>query len=64
MYTWEIEKFLAEHNRIITKDEFYKVVNKVDNPQVKDVEYKGEYGLYTIKTEDGKGMDVMVKVSV
>lgn len=62
MYTWEIEKFLAEHNRIVTRDEFYKVVSKVDNPQVKDVVYKGEYSLYTIKTEDGKDMDVMVGV--
>ena len=38
MYTWEIEKFLAQHNRIITRDEFCKIINQVDNPQVKDME--------------------------
>lgn len=33
MYTWEIEKFLAERNRTVTREEFYKIVNQMDNPQ-------------------------------
>ena len=62
MYTWEIEKFLAQHNRIITRDEFCKIINKVDNPQVKDVEHVGECSCYLIKTNDGKDMEVIVKM--
>ena len=60
MYTWEIEKFLAEHNRIVTRDEFYKIINQVDNPQIKDVEYVGECSQYIIKTDE-KDMEVIVK---
>lgn len=61
MYTWEIEKFLAERNRIVTRDEFYKVVNELDNPQIENVEYQGRCRHYVIKTKDGKDMDVLVK---
>lgn len=60
MYTWEIEKFLAQHNRIITRDEFYKIVNKVDNPQIIDVEYQGDCSCFVIKTSDGGDMNVIV----
>ena len=61
MYTWEIEKFLASKNRIVTRDEFYKIVNQVDNPQITDVEHVGECGCYVIKTKDGNDMEVIVK---
>ena len=61
MYTWEIEKFLVEHNRTITIEEFYKIINKVDNPQIKDVTYDSTYGRYNIETDDGKVMEVFVK---
>ena len=60
MYTWEIEKFLTEHNRIVTRDEFYKIVNQVDNPQIKDVKHVGECSQYIIKTDE-KDMEVIVK---
>ena len=52
MYTWEIEKFLAERNRIVTRDEFYKVVNELDNPQIENVEYQGRCRHYVIKKTD------------
>lgn len=61
MYTWEIEKFLAQHNRIVTRDEFCKIINQVDNPQVTDVLPKGTYSGFVIKTTDGD-MDVIVKM--
>ena len=61
MYTWEIEKFLASRNRIVARDEFYQVVNQVDNPQVKDVKHIGECSQYVIKANDGKDMEVIVK---
>ena len=60
MYTWEIEKLLAEHNRIVTRDEFYKIINQVDNPQIKDVKHVGECSQYVIKTDE-KYMEVIVK---
>lgn len=62
MYTWEIEKFLADRNRIVTREEFLKIVNQVDNPQITDVSQKGTYGGFVIKTTDGKDIDVIVKM--
>ena len=56
MYTWEIEKFLAERNRIVTREEFYKVVNQVDNPQVIDVKYNKNSNTYNLKTSDNGDM--------
>ena len=61
MYTWEIEKFLADRNRIVTREEFLKIVNQVDNPQITDVEHVGDCSCYTIKTGDGKDMELIVK---
>lgn len=57
MYTWEIEKFLAERNRIVTREEFYKVVNQVDNPQVIDVKYNKDSNTYNLKTSDNGDMN-------
>lgn len=37
MYTWEIERFIKERGGILTRDEYYSVVNRVNNPQIKDV---------------------------
>ena len=62
MYTWEIEKFLAERNRIVTREEFYKVVNQVDNPQVIDVKYNKDNNTYNLKTSDNGDMNFSLKV--
>jgi hypothetical protein len=63
MYTWEIEKFLAEKNRIVTREEFLKIINQVDNPQITDVSPKGKkYGEFVIKTADGKNMEIIVEM--
>ena len=45
----------------VRAEEFFKIINKVDNPQVTDVKHVGECGCYTIKTNDGKDMEVIVK---
>lgn len=37
MYTWELENYIKERGRILTREEYYKVVNRVDNPQIKNV---------------------------
>ena len=52
MYTWEIENFLRNNNRIVTREEFYKVVNQVDNPQITDVQYDKSTDTYRILTSD------------
>lgn len=62
MYTWEIEKFLAERNRIVTREEFYKLVNQVDNPQVIDVRYDKDSNTYNLKTSDNGDMNFYLKV--
>lgn len=62
MYTWEIEKFLAERNRIVTREEFYKIVNQVDNPQVVDVKYDKDSNTYNLKTSDNGNMHFSLEV--
>lgn len=62
MYTWEIEKFLAERNRIVTREEFYKIVNQVDNPQVIDVKYNKDSNTYNLKTSDNGNMHFSLEV--
>lgn len=62
MYTWEIEKFLAERNRIVTREEFYKIVNQVDNPQVIDVRYNKDSNTYNLKTSDNGDMNFCLEV--
>lgn len=52
MYTWEIENLLARKGRIVTREEFYKIVNQVDNPQITDVQYDKSTDTYRILTSD------------
>lgn len=56
MYTWEIENLLARKGRIVTREEFYKVVNQVDNPQIIDVRYDANDDTYRILTSDNGDM--------
>ena len=58
MYSWEIEKLIAQNNGIITKEQFYSIINKVDNPQVKDVKTEN---VFIIKTTDGYTLYTKVK---
>ena len=37
MYTWEIRKYLRDRNYVVNREEFLKIVNQVDNPQIVDV---------------------------
>lgn len=58
MYSWEIEKLIAQNNGIVTREQFYSIVNKVDNPQVKDVKCEN---MFTIETEDGYKIYTKIK---
>lgn len=61
MYTWEIENYLASRNRIVTRDEFYQVVSQVNSPQITNVRYNKEMGLYELTTRDGGYMHFQFK---
>ena len=58
MYSWEIEKLIVQNNGIITREQFYSIINKVDNPQVKDVKTEN---VFVIKTTDGYTLYTKVK---
>ena len=62
MYSWEIQNFLKERNYEVTKDEFVKVINQVDNPQVRNVTVDRKIvTTYRMQTSDGLDVTFTVK---
>lgn len=59
MFTWEIRNFVNQRNGVVNRDEFLSIINKVDNPQLVDVEHIGT--LFAIKSSDDKE-DILVSV--
>lgn len=59
MFTWEIRNFVNQRNGVVDRDEFLHIINKVDNPQLVDVEHVGT--LFAIKSSDDKE-DILVSV--
>ncbi|MCR4803677.1 MAG: hypothetical protein K5895_11875 [Lachnospiraceae bacterium] len=57
MFSWEIDKLISDNHRIITREQFYSIVNKIDNPQIKDVL---PLKAFKIVTEDGYDMNVII----
>ena len=37
MFSWEIENYLNNKNNILNEKEFIQLVDKINNPQIKDV---------------------------
>lgn len=37
MYTWELQNFVNQRNGNVSREEYIKLVNRVDNPQITDV---------------------------
>ena len=60
MYTWEIRNFVRERNYLLTREEFVKAVNRVDNPQILDVK-KMDDGFHIITQDDPNHIVVNVK---
>lgn len=53
MYTWEIKTFIYNKGNVITnREDFCKIINKVDNPQIISVDLVSNY------KEDGKDVCV------
>lgn len=57
MFSWEIENLINKNNKVITREQLLKIINKVDNPQIKDVK---PTTAFEIVTEDGYVMNVMI----
>lgn len=54
MYTWELKNFVNQRNGKVSREEYIKVVNKVDNPQIVDVAVENMNGVAktTVTTSD------------
>ena len=63
-YSWELDNFIKGRNGVVTRNEFFKLVNRVDNPQIADVRPEANthnyLGNFVIYTED----NYILKVSV
>lgn len=53
MYTWEIENYLKERNFEVNRNEFLKVVSRVENPQILDVRPVSTNTFNLITSDDG-----------
>ena len=51
MFSWELQNYINERNGILNREEFVKVVNLVDNPQIIDV--VPVKNVFKIVTSDG-----------
>lgn len=54
MYTWELKNFVNQRNGKVSREEYIKLVNRVDNPQIRDVKVEDENGVAktTVITSD------------
>lgn len=59
MFSWEIENYLNDKNNILNEKEFIQLVDKINNPQIKDV--KLSRNVFTVTTEDGYTFLVQIK---
>ena len=56
MYTWELKNFVNQRNGKVSREEYIKVVNKVDNPQIVDVTVENVNGVAkTVVTTSDEG---------
>ena len=56
MYTWELKNFVSQRNGKVSREEYIKVVNQVDNPQIVDVTVENINGVAkTIVTTSDEG---------
>lgn len=51
MYSWEIKNYIKERNYVLDREEFVRVVNQVDNPQVTDVKRVGDMFSMTVSDD-------------
>lgn len=61
MYSHEIEKFIKEKNYILDKDEYKKIFNVDNNPQIVQMKYDSYNDDFEMKTSDNYYFKVKVK---
>ena len=53
MYSYEIEKYLQEHNYQLNSEECMKIMNPNENPQIQEIKCFSADSRYMITTSDG-----------
>ena len=53
MYSYEIKQFLYERNQTLTREEYKKITDTKENPQINQMKYNTGDDFYEISTSDG-----------
>lgn len=61
MYSWEIENLLKLRNYLVSREEYIKVTNSKENPQVNHVKYDCNNDVFQIDTTDSYHFKVKIK---
>ena len=56
MYSWEIEELIEARERLLDREDYLKVSNLDENPQITRVHRLGD-GLYEMYTREDEGYD-------
>lgn len=61
MYSSEMEQFIRNRDYYLNPEEVEKVINIVENPQIKSMKYFCDGNRYVVITEDGYTFEFSVK---
>ena len=61
MYSGEMEQFIRNRNYVLNAEECGKIINIVENPQIKSMKYFCEGNKYVVITEDGYTLEFSVR---
>ncbi len=61
MYSGEMEQFIRNRNYVLNAEECGKIINIVENPQIKSMKYFCDGNKYIVITEDGFTLEFSVR---
>lgn len=61
MYSGEMEQFIRNRNYVLNAEECGKIINIVENPQIKSMKYFCDGNKYIVVTEDGYTLEFSVR---
>lgn len=61
MYSFEMEQFIRNRDGYLNPEEVEKIINVVENPQIKSMKYFCDGNTYVVITEDGYTFEFSVK---
>lgn len=61
MYSGEMEQFIRNRNYVLNTEECGKIINIVENPQIKSMKYFCDGNKYIVVTEDGYTLEFSVR---